>query len=89
LEDEDFGAADVFADLDAALVVLEFIDERAAEAGLHPLSYFTGQLWIRISAEEQRLVDHDFSPTERGDRSLATTGGTIVRVPYMRTAFPG
>jgi hypothetical protein len=52
LHHEDFRAADVLADLDAAFFILEFVDQRAAEARLHLLGDLAREIGVRIAAEE-------------------------------------
>ena len=52
LNDEDFRAAHVLLDLDAALFVLELIDEGAAEARIHSLRDLAREIDVGVPAKE-------------------------------------
>ncbi len=74
LHDEDFGAAHVLADLDPALVVLEPVDQRVADARLHLLGDLVRQQTVRGAAEQQGRLDHEgWTPSASG-RRLSTKG---------------
>ncbi len=73
LDDEDFGAADVLADLDPRLFVPELGNERLADVEPQALGDLFGQLRIGVSTEEKRLLAH----------------GRCVRSPLNRSALGG
>ena len=65
LQNEDLGAAHVLFDFDAAFLVLELVDERAAKTGVHARRDLSREVDVGVAAEEQGFLDYRHVPTSR------------------------